>query len=260
MRNVVISRVYVIILKPKPLINTMNIALTTKKTRYIAAFIAFGYILVQCFQFYVLSVLPPASSSVDEFLQRAVPLDYWRATLLLVSFIGLMYVFLVICIQNLKRHFTATIFAFLGFFIFCFLEICIRSVELFYFHIDLATAYQQAGGINEQQAIMGQVTAFRDIQSALYFPLMLLQMIASAIIALIFDRGLRLNYLIIFAFALNALRLALRIVGMYLHIEWLNSAMFVAYLPCVILIFGAIGIWLLRTKNKKSIQKERVIL
>ena len=230
-----------------------NIILSTKRNRQIAAFIAFAYILIQCFQFYVYYILPPVSSPVVELLQRSTALDYWRATLFLISFIGLMYVFLVICIENLKQHFTASIFAFLGFFIFCFLEISIRSVELFYFHIDLATAYQQAAGGSEQQAIISQIVAFRDLQHALYFPLLLLQMIASAIIALTFDRRIRLNYLIIFAFALNALRLGLRMIGSYAHIDWLSSALFAVYLPGVFLIFGSIGIWLLRTKNEENI-------
>jgi hypothetical protein len=161
-----------------------------------------------------------------------------------------MYVFLVVCAQNLNRNFTAPVFAFLGFFIFCALEICLRSVELFYFQIHLTGLYQQTASASEQKTITDLVDGFQSIQFALYFPLMFSQAVGSIILAATFDRSLRLNYLVIFAFALNGFRLAARILGMFLHIAWFDSFSNSLYLPLVFVIFGLIGIWLLLTKSE----------
>jgi hypothetical protein len=222
----------------------------TKPARLIAAIIAFTYILIQSFQSYVLSVLPQTTSSTDAFLQGSLSINIWRSTLLLLSFWGLIYVFLVVCAQNLKHHFTATVFAFLGFFIFCVLEICLRSVELFYFQVHLPILYQQAVGAAEQKTIIDLVDGFQSIQLALYFPLLFSQAVSSVILAATFERRLRLNYLVIFAFALNGFRLAARILGMFLHIHWFDSFSNGLYLPLVFVIFGSIGVWLLLTKSE----------
>lgn len=232
--------------------------ITSKRARLIAAIIAFVYVLIQSFQFYVFSVLPPTTSSTDEFLQSSLSINIWRATLLLLSFWGLMYVFLVVCAQNLKRNFTATVFAFLGFFIFCALEICLRSVELFYFQIHLPVLYQQTAGAAEQEAITDLVAGFQSIQFALYFPLMFSQMVGSVILAATFERSMRLNYLVIFAFALNGFRLAARILGMFLHINWFDSFSNSLYLPLVFVIFGLIGIWLLLTKSEVRLNFDEI--
>jgi hypothetical protein len=232
--------------------------ITSKQARFIAAMIAFAYILIQSFQSYVLSVLPPTTSPTNEFLQGSLGINIWRSTLLLLSFWGLMYVFLVVCVQNLKRNFTATVFAFLGLFIFCLLEVCLRSVELFYFQIHLPVLYQQTAGAAEQKAITDLAAGFQSIQFALYFPLLFSQMIGSLILAATFERSSRLNYLIIFAFALNGFRLIARMLGMFLHINWFDSFSSGLYLPLVFVIFGLIGIWLLLIRSEVRLNFEEI--
>jgi hypothetical protein len=227
--------------------------ITSKRARTIAAIIAFAYIFVQSFQSYVFSVLPPTNSPTDEFLQGSLSINLWRATVLLIAFWGLLYVFLIVCVQNLKSNFTATVFAFLGFLIFCLLEICLRSVELFYFQIHLPAVYRQTVSVTEQKAITDSVANFQSIQLALYFPLMLSQMIGSIVLAATFERNVRLNYLIILALALNGLRLVLRIFGMFLHINWLDNFSNGLYLPFVLVVFALIGIWLLLIKEEVSL-------
>lgn len=75
-------------------------------------------------------------------------------------------------------------------------------------------------------------------------------MIGSLILAVTFDRSLWLNYLIIFAFALNGFRLIARILGMFLHINWFDSFSNHLYLPLVFVIFGLIGVWFLLTRSE----------
>lgn len=56
------------------------------------------------------------------------------------------------------------VFAYIGgLFIFCFLEIAMRSAELFYFQTPLATTYQQLSPAVEQQQILNQVSNFYGI-------------------------------------------------------------------------------------------------
>jgi hypothetical protein len=229
-----------------------------KEGRVIAAIVAFAYILIQSFQSYVFSVLPPSTSPTDEFLQGSLSINIWRSTLLLLSFWGLMYVFLVVCVQNLKRNFTASVFAFLGFFLFCSLEVCLRSIELFYFQIHLPDLFQRTAGAAEQKAITDLAVGFQSIQFALYFPLLFSQMFGSFILAATFERSLRLNYLIIFALALNGFRLIARILGMFLHINWFDSFSNHLYLPLVFVIFGLIGVWLLLTEAKSGLKFDAI--
>ncbi len=224
----------------------------SNRARRMAAVLAFAYVLAQTFQAYVLSVLPPAGSPAEELLQGSLSLNLWRAALLLLSFWGLMYVFLVICVQNLKRHYPATIVAFLGFFIFCSLEIGLRSVELFYLQIHLPSVFRQAAGAAEQKAILEWAAGFRSVQMALYFPLLFSQMIGSVILAATFERRIRINYLIMGAMAINALRLLGRILGMFLHVhvlDWFSASL---YLPLVYVIFGLMMTWLWLTKKNRA--------
>lgn len=223
--------------------------ITSKRARLVAAAVAFAYILIQSFQSYVLWILPQANSPAEAFLQGSLSINLWRSTLLLLSFWGLLYLFLVLSLENLKRNYAATIFAFLGFFIFCLLEMCLRSVELFYLQIQLPAVYGHAASLDEQKAIMDFVARFESVQRALYFPLMFSQMIGSALLSTTFSREQRMNYLIVFALGLNALRLIARICGMFLHVSWLDAVSNQLYLPFVYVIFGSIGIWLLLTKD-----------
>jgi hypothetical protein len=83
-------------------------------------------------------------------------------------------------------------------------------------------------------------------------------MIGSIILAAAFERQLRLNYLIIFAFALNGFRLIARILGMFLHINWFDGFSDTLYLPLVFVIFGSIGIWLLLTKSEVKLNFDEI--
>jgi hypothetical protein len=225
----------------------------SKRARLVAAAVAYAYILIQSFQSYVIWIVPPTNSPAEAFLQGSLTINLWRSTLLLLSFWGLLYLFLVLSLENLKHNYAATVFAFLGFFIFCLLEMCLRSVELFYVQVQLPAVYGQTVSLDEQKPILDFVARFESVQGALYFPLMLSQAIGSALLAATFSREKRLNYLIILALGVNALRLFARIGGMFLHVSWLDAVSSQLYLPFVYVIFGLIGIWLLMAKSEVSL-------
>jgi len=221
----------------------------SRKTKVIAGIITIVYILIQVFQTYVINHLPSTHSLTDELLQGSENLNIWRALLLLLSFFGLIYMFFVICSYNLRYRFIPTIYAFIGFTFFCFSELFLRSIELFYIQIHLPQLFKMTTDINEQKTLLTIFTNFQSIQYALYFPLMLFPAIASFVLAFNFNRTHNINYLIISALTFNGIRTILRIIGMYLNINIFDFLVGNMYVVFVVLIFGPIAFWLLKVKE-----------
>lgn len=219
-----------------------------QKNRQVAAVILFFYLLVQGFQFYIFATSPSAETPAERLIREATDIHLWRSFLLLISFFLMIHVFLVICSYNLNYNFTLTACAFIGLFSFCFLEILIRSVELFYIQHSLPGAFVSKG--SDKENILMQYTLFQSVQYALYFPLMLTQAIGSTILAFKFSNRRKINILINIAFGINAIRLGIRLLGMYLEIDLLNRWSFNIYLPAIITIFGLMIAWLLRVKEE----------
>ncbi len=221
----------------------------SKNVKVIASIIAMAYILIQVFQFYVFNNLPVTHSLADELIQGSENLNIWRAVLLLISFFGLIYLFLVICAHNINYSFISTIYAFIGFFIFCSIELGLRSIELFYIQIHLPQLYKMTNDINDQKNLLSIFTNFQSVQYALYFPLLFFQAIASFILAFSFNKVQKINYIIIVVLLLNGIRLLERIFGMYLQIDVFDVFTGNMYLVSVFLIFAPISYWLLKVRD-----------
>lgn len=210
-------------------------------SRRVAATIVVAYILIQTFQEIVFRTLGEPSDPAAELLQGPAPLNVARATLLLVSFFGLAFVFLVVCAHDRARRPLASAAAFLGLFTFCLIEIGLRSVELWWVFARLPQEYARAPA-----AALDKMATFQAIQTSLYFPLMLAQLLGSAILALGFPRTPRRNMLIVVAFGANAVRLACRLAGMFLHISAVDVLSGPLYLPLVVVVYLPIAVWLRR--------------
>jgi hypothetical protein len=230
----------------------MTLNFTDRKFKLVAAGLVIAYILIQCFQEYVFRTIPPPTNVAEELFQGAMPLHRWRSILLLLSFFGLMYAFFVISLHNFKRNAMLSLIAFVGFFIFCSLEIGIRSVEFFYTQIQLPELLLQAKEDALKNSIIDKYSVFQSIQMSLYFPLMIAQGIASVILLGAFSDKSKINLLIKIAFGLNAFRLATRLFAMTFHVNWFDSFGGDLYLPFVIAIYGLIAIWLLKAKEENS--------
>jgi hypothetical protein len=228
------------------------ISFTNKKLRIIAAGFAIIYILVQGFQEYVFGIIPVPNNSTEELLQGSMLLHIWRSTLLLLSFFLLIYVFLIICLQNFKKNAILSLAAFIGFMIFCFLEIGIRSIELFYTQLQMPTLYLQLKEEALKNSIIDKYMVFQSVQTALYFPLMLSQGIASLIMTISFSIKQKINILIKIAFAINTIRLAGRLLAITFHINWFDSFSGALYFPFVVIIFGLISVWLIKVKDENT--------
>lgn len=216
--------------------------------RIAAAIVALAYIAIQSFQWFVFSQLPVADGPAQVLLQGPLPLNLARAVLMLLSFFGLAWLFLVCCTIAFRRRPLLAMAAFLGLFVFCLLEVQLRSVELFYVYLELPERYQAAAAL-EQAHILDLQSTFQSLQHALYFPLGLSWLLGSVALCMALG-GHRFDWLAQFAFGLNALRLLLRMLDVYVfggpQFDALYSTL---YLPLVYLTFVPIVAWLLLRRD-----------
>ncbi|MCI4566637.1 hypothetical protein [Lysobacter sp. CFH 32150] len=215
----------------------------TRTHRLAAAAVAVLYIAIQSFQWFVFSQLPTPDGPAQELLQGPLPLNLARATLMLLSFFGLAYLYLVACVLVFQRKPLAAVAAFLGFFVFCLLELQLRSVELFYVYLKLPGLYEAATAAAEQARLLEIQSIFQSVQYALYFPLGLAQVLGSIALCVALG-GNRFDWLAKFAFGLNAVRLLLRMLDTYVLGTRFDALYSTLYLPLVYVIFGAIVAWL----------------
>lgn len=216
-----------------------------------AAVIAVAYIAIQVVQFVVMWRMPAAGDAVGELLQGRQPLNLARSALLLLSFFGLTYMYLVVCAANVANNALLSVAAFVGFLLFCFCEIGLRSVELYYVQLRLPEMYQAATGNADRERVLAAVAGFQSVQYALYFPLLLGQALASLALSLSFAGRGRNAAIISFALGLNGVRLMIRLGGMYLNVSLLDrlSNNPVLYLILVGAIYGGIAAGLLMPRD-----------
>ncbi|UBB23738.1 hypothetical protein LAG73_10090 [Pseudoxanthomonas japonensis] len=220
----------------------------TPRHRRIAAVVALIYVTVQSFQWYVFGHLPEAGDPVQQLLQGPHPLNLARATSMLLSFFGLAYLFLVACGIAWRRNPALAVLAFLGFFVFCLLEVQLRAVELFHVYLALPEQYRATTDTAEHARILAAQGSFQSVQYALYFPLGLSWLLGSVLACLALGRD-RMHWLALWAFGLNAVRLFLRMIDSYLIGPKFDALYGILYLPLVYLSFVPLAIWLWRQKS-----------
>ena len=209
--------------------------------RLAAAGIALAYVAIQSFQWYVFGALPDVVTLADALLQGPHPLNIARAVSMLLSFFGLIFLFGVCCaMAGQRRPFTAMA-AFVAFFVFFLLEVSLRSVELFHVYLELPAQYQASSESLERARILSQAESFASIQHALYFPLGLSWLLGSVLLCRALGAQ-RIDRLAQWAFALNALRLALRMVDDFVFGAKFDELYGALYLPLVVLTFVPIAI------------------
>jgi hypothetical protein len=212
--------------------------------RIAAAIVAIAYTAIQSFQWFAFSRLAAAGDPAQALMQGRSPLNVARSLSMLLSFFGLAYLFLVVCGIVYRRRPALAIAAFLGFFLFCLLEVQLRSVELFYVYLELPSRYQAATSAPERTLALQAQSTFQAVQHALYFPLGLSWVIGSLLVCLGLGRS-RLDWLARWAFGLNSLRLMLRMFDSYVLGPEFDALYSALYLPLVFLTFLPIAAWLL---------------
>lgn len=225
----------------------------SKNLKLSAAIFSLLYIFIQAYQAWVFKTIPFDPDVAQQLLDGNNPLHIVRSWLMFFAMFGLWFVFFTITFSRFEQNKAVTVLAFTGFSVFCLLEIMLRSTELLYIQIHLPKLYLSTGDELIKKHILNQYTAFYDIQFALYFPLGLSQIIGSLCIAGYFpNRGI--DRFIRVIFLLNAIRLILRSIGNYFHVDifGFNTVYGDIYLPMVILIDGGKAFWLLKTANENK--------
>jgi hypothetical protein len=218
-----------------------------------AAIIALIYILVQTFQWWVFEKVPEIGNVIIDFQNGGNKLNIYRSWLMLLSMFGLLFLFFTICFEDFTQQKGWRILAFSGFFIFCFLELFIRSIELFFVQGYLVDTYAAANSA-DREAIIKTVTSIQQVWWALYFPLGLSQLLGSVILAGLYLKSIEIDRLIKVVFIINSCRLFLRMLDSYLHIDILGISALLnneLYLPSVIIMFGLKAVWLIKSPIKE---------
>ncbi len=217
----------------------------TSKMKVAAGVVCITYILVQSFQWWVFSQAPsPTPSVAQELLFGAEPISVARSWLMLFSMFGLFYIFFVICASAFETHKAAGLIAFVSFFVFCLLEIMLRSVELFYIQGQLPAGYAGTTDPVRRELLLSYYTQFQRVQGALYFPLGLSQTIGSFIIAAVYPAVPRLNYALKIILLINGMRLLLRMLTVYAGLNVFPGELYdTLYLPLVYITFGVLAGW-----------------
>lgn len=228
--------------------------ITNNRMRMSAAVVAIIYILVQTFQWWVFAIVPDTGNVITDFLNGGNKLNIYRSWLMLLSMFGLLYLFFTICFDDFAQQKGWRILAFTGFFIFCLLELFIRSIELFFVQGYLVDTYATANSA-DREAIIKTVKSLQQVWWALYFPLGFSQLVGSIILAGLYLKSTGIDRLIKVIFIINSCRLFLRMLDSYLDINILGISTLLnneLYLPLVIIMFGLKAVWLVKSPLKEA--------
>ena len=217
--------------------------MTSKQLRVAAAVVALAYLAVQAFQECVFRAVGEPATPAEALVLGGHPLHVVRSTAMLAAMFALIFLYGAICLQRAKDRPVLAGFTFLSFLLFGFLEIGLRSVELFWTQLELGPAYAH----KPDPALLDQVGVFEAVQHALYVPLGLSVLIGSVLGAWLFATGRKIDRVIQVVFVLNVVRNATRMLTVYVVWQLFPEAAYnAAYLPMVIAFYAAVAYWLLR--------------
>jgi hypothetical protein len=215
----------------------------------VSIFFLVAYLLAQIFQQYVFLTLPTPSNPVEEVARATTFLDQTRSLLILSSFFGLIVSFTFICCQKLKSAPELATIALIFLILFCFLEISYRSIELFTVNRTWASQFINATDEFEKSRLLDKITTFNTIVRAVYFPLLLSQMVGSLFLLATTFAGAQGDKYLRASMAVNSLRLAARLGGGYLGVSWLEPFNNRLYFPSMSLVFALLIIYCFKSES-----------
>jgi hypothetical protein len=215
----------------------------------VSIFFLVAYLLAQIFQQYVFLTLPTPSNPVEAIARATTFLDQTRSLLILSSFFGLTVSFTFICRQKMKSAPKPATVALIFLILFCFLEITYRSIELFAVHQTWASQFVNATDEFEKGRLLDKITTFNTIVRAVYFPLLLSQMVGSLFLLATTFAGAQGDKYLRASMAVNSLRLAARLGGGYLGISWLEPFNNQLYFPSITLVLVLLIIYCFKSED-----------
>jgi hypothetical protein len=185
-----------------------------------------------------------AATGEQGILQRLLPLDQFRLSVILLSFFPILVAFAAVALRRIRSSPAAAPLGFSFSFLFVATEVSARSIDLFLVSRKWATEYHSATSPAIQQLIAARIQLWEESLGAFYFVLLAGHLLASTCFAIATWDDDRWNRIVSIAFILNAVRLASRVAEGYLGQRWLDPVNDAVYFPAVALIFGSLTAWL----------------
>jgi hypothetical protein len=223
-----------------------------------AAFCAACYVVAQIIQEFAfhhgISDSPVGEQAI---LQRLMPLDQFRLTLLLWSFFPVTVAFAAVALRQARIRPAASVLGFSFSLLFVIGEIINRSIDLFVISKQWATQYQGTASLAAKQLIAERIQAWGESFTGYYFIIrigLLLGCLCFAVAT--WDRRQRWNQFIAIVFAANATRAAGRLAEGFMGQTWLAPLNDAIYFPATFLIYGSLAVWL--WKQAQDLQQEQL--
>lgn len=214
----------------------------------LAAVCAFLYLAAQIFQAIVLKFWDPITFAVDDaILARLLPLNQIRSVVVLLGFPAVLIAYAGVAMSAFLRSAGAATLGLIFISMFVALELSYRSVDLFLVTQDWAAQYRDTVDPTVRAALGERVGAWEGAVRALYFPLLLGHALGSAFLARAVWDANGWNRLMAGLLALNAMRATTRVLELHAGLESLSGFNAAIYMPATLLLFGFMGIWLLRS-------------
>src|SRR3984957_9992144 len=223
-----------------------------------AAFSAAGYVVAQIIQeFGFPHGISDSPVGQQVILQRLIPLDQFRLTVILLSFFPITVAFAAVALRQVRLRPAASVLGFSFSLLFVIGEIVNRSLDLFVISKQWAVQYQGTAPLAAKQLIAERIQGWSESFTGYYFLIrigLLLGCLCFAVAT--WDRRRPWNQFIAIVFAANAARSAGRLAEGFMGQAWLAPVNDAIYFPATLLIYGSLALWL--WKQAQYLQQEEL--
>lgn len=188
-------------------------------------------------------------------LQRLMPLDQFRLTVILLSFFPITVAFSAVALRQARVRPASSVLGFSFSFLFVIAEIVNRSIDLFVLSKHWAVQYQSTASLAAKQLIAERIQAWGESFTGYYFIIRIGLFLGCLCFAVAtWDRRQRWNQFIAIVFAANAARAAGRLAEDFMGQAWLAPVNDAIYFPASVLIYGSLAVWL--WKQAQDLQEQ----
>lgn len=209
-----------------------------------AAVCAFLVAAVMLAQEWLLTQIPAGTTFDQKVAIQVSPLNMVRAWAVFLSMFCVIVAYWGVAARKLPNAPRRAGLGFAFCFLFGVLELSYRSIDLFAVNGRWIPRYLEEADPATRAMLRGQIEAFGDVIVALYAVLLAAHMIGSIAYGAATWGGKGLEKWLGVLFAINAGRLALRLLEGYGGQAWLRGTNRTIYAPIVVALFAVVGVWL----------------
>lgn len=195
-------------------------------------------------------VLPATADAAAEISSRLLVWNRARQALVLASLFFAPLAYAALAAARWSRAPGASLIGLMFGLLFSAFECAYRSIELFALR-RWATGFVAATDSARRAALIERFDLWDAAVAGLYLPLLAAHALASAAFAIAVGDAPRRDpwdRVLVVALSANALRALLRILQMHLGVEALAPFNAMLYLPVTLFTYGALAVWLARTR------------